>query len=68
MADPGEIWEKIVKADEALKYATDERRAVRTEQALRLLREALAQATAAGNSALEGQARTRLRDLGADDA
>ena len=68
MADPGEIWQKIVKADEALKYATEDKRAVRREQALKLLREALAEAEAAGNAALEDQARTRLRDLEAGDA
>ena len=61
-----EIWESIVKADELLKYATEERSAQRREKAKQLLKEALSQAEAASNDALAEQARTRLRDLDAD--
>jgi hypothetical protein len=61
---PDEIWQLIVKADEALKYATEDKAGRRREQALDRLREALAEAEAIGNEALAGQARTRLRDLG----
>jgi len=61
-----EIWESIVKADELLKYATEERSAQRREKAKQLLKEALLQAEAASNDALAEQARTRLRDLDAD--
>jgi hypothetical protein len=60
---PGEIWERIVKADELLKYATEEKAAVRRGQAAELLRVAEAEAEAIGNTALVEQARTRLRDL-----
>ena len=66
--DPGEIWQTIVKADELLKYATEEKGAVRREQAERLTRQALDQARAARNAALVQQAETRLRDLGVTDA
>ena len=61
-----EIWESIVKADELLKYATEERSAQRREKAKQLLKDALLQAEAASNDALAEQARTRLRDLDAD--
>jgi hypothetical protein len=64
--DPKEIWDTIVKADEKLKYATDRLRDVRRQQATDLLREALAGAETLGNEQLAEQARTRLRDLGAD--
>jgi len=66
--EPSEIWERIVKADEALKYATEDKAQVRRRQAEGLLREALAEARAAGNTALQEQALTRLRDLGVPDA
>ncbi len=66
--EPSEIWERIVKADEALKYATEDKAQVRRRQAEGLLREALAEARAAGNMALQEQALTRLRDLGVPDA
>jgi hypothetical protein len=66
--DPGEIWQTIVKADELLKYATEEKGAVRREQAERLLRQALEEARAVNNDALVQQAETRLRDLGVADA
>lgn len=62
--EPSEIWETIVKADEALKYATEEKADRRRQQAVERLREALTEADAIGNTALADQARTRLRDLG----
>jgi hypothetical protein len=64
--EPNEIWQTIVKADEAIKYATKEKAQARRAQAEALLRRALAEAKAAGNTGLEDQARTRLRDLGVD--
>jgi hypothetical protein len=63
---PNEIWELLVKADELLKYATEQRRAVRAAQATEILTRALAEAEAIGNAPLAEQARTRLRDLGAE--
>jgi hypothetical protein len=66
--EPNEIWERIVKADEALKYATEERAPRRRDQAEGLLREALEEARAISNAQLEQQALTRLHDLGVTDA
>ena len=63
-----EIWQTIVKADEALKYATDDRADRRRRQAVERLREALREAEAAGSAPLAEQARRRLRDLGEADA
>ena len=65
--EPAEIWQTIVKADELLKYATEEKAEVRRDQAVTLLRTALVDAEAAGSAPLAEQARTRLRDLGLDD-
>ncbi|MEX0991607.1 MAG: hypothetical protein WD004_04990 [Actinomycetota bacterium] len=65
--EPGEIWDLIVKADEKVKYATDERAGIRVDQARALLDEALRAAEAIGNDGLADQARTRLQDLAADD-
>jgi hypothetical protein len=65
--EPAKIWELIVKADDLLKYATEDRAAVRREQAAELLRRAASEAEAIGNSALSEQARTRLADLGVPD-
>ena len=62
--EPDEIWRRIVKADEALKYATEEKSGRRRQQAADLLREALREAEAAGNAGLVEQARKRLADLG----
>ena len=64
--EPNEIWELLVKADDLVKYATEERRAARTAQATELVTRALAEAEAIGNAPLAEQARTRLRDLGAE--
>jgi hypothetical protein len=66
--EPDEIWRTIVKADEALKYATEEKADRRRRQAVDHLRTALAEAEAIGNEPLADQARTRLRDLGEEPA
>ena len=63
-----EIWELIVKADEAIKYATEERAETRRQQAEGLLRRALTEARRLGNDNLIEQVRTRLEDLGIRDA
>ena len=62
--EPDEIWQTIVKADEALKYATVDRADRRRRQAVERLREALREAEAIGNDPLAQQARRRLEDLG----
>jgi hypothetical protein len=62
--DPAEIWQTIIKADDLLKYATEDKAALRKGQAAALLREALVAAETAGHEQLAGQARTRLADLG----
>jgi hypothetical protein len=62
--EPDEIWQTIVKADEALKYATADKADRRREQAVERLRTALREAEAIGNDALAKQARTRLHDIG----
>jgi hypothetical protein len=62
--EPDEIWRTIVKADEALKYATDDKADRRRQQAVERLREALGEAESIGNEALADQARRRLADLG----
>lgn len=64
--EPAEIWALIVRADEALKYATEEKSRARRKQAQELLARALAEAEAAGEVALGEQARIRMRDLGVD--
>ena len=61
--DPKEIFELIVKADEALKYATEEKAAARTKQARDLLVRARDEARAIGNDGLVEQAERRLADL-----
>jgi len=58
-----EIFELIVKADEALKYATEEKGAARRKQARDHLEEAKAAAEEIGNQALVDQADQRLADL-----
>jgi hypothetical protein len=61
--EPHEIFQLIVKADEALKYATEERGAARRKQARELLDEARREATVIGNAPLVEQADQRLADL-----
>ena len=65
--EPREIFELIVKADERLKYATDEKGALRREQARGFLVQARDEAQAIGNQALVEQAERRLADLDAID-
>jgi hypothetical protein len=60
-----EIFELIVKADEALKYATEEKGAARRKQAREHLEQAKAAAEEIGNRALVQQADQRLADLAA---
>jgi hypothetical protein len=62
--DPKEIFELIVKADEALKYATEEKAAARSRQARTWLLQARDEAAAIGNDGLVEQAEQRLADLG----
>ena len=61
--DPKEIFELIVKADEALKYATEEKAAARAQQARTWLLQARQEAAAIGNEDLVKQADQRLADL-----
>jgi hypothetical protein len=61
--DPKDIFELIVKADEALKYATEEKGEARRRQARDWLTQARDEATAIGNQPLIEQADRRLRDL-----
>lgn len=61
--DPKEIFELIVKADDALKYATEDKTAARARQARTFLLQARDEATAIGNDALVEQAERRLADL-----
>ena len=63
--EPPEIFALIVKADEKLKYATQDKAGTRAQQARDLLEEALREAEAIDNQPLVEQARTRLGDLDA---
>jgi hypothetical protein len=60
---PNEIFDLIVSADEALKYATEEKTAARTRQARALLTRARDEAERIGNQGLVEQAERRLSDL-----
>ena len=61
--DPKAIFDLIVKADEALKYATPEKVDARTRQARDWLIQARDEATAIHNRALVEQADQRLADI-----
>jgi hypothetical protein len=61
--EPNEIFELIIKADERVKYATDDRGAQRRQQARELLEHAREEAKAIGNQQLVEQAEVRLADL-----
>jgi hypothetical protein len=65
--DTKEIFELIIKADERLKYATDDKAGIRHRQARELLTQARDEARAAGNANLVEQAERRLADLDALD-
>ncbi len=61
--DAREIFELIVKADEALKYATDDKLEARTRQARELLERAAQEARAAEQPRLVELAERRIADL-----
>jgi hypothetical protein len=61
--DEREIFELILKADDALKYATEEKIGARARQAREFLTQARDEARAIGNGALVEQAERRLADL-----
>jgi hypothetical protein len=61
--EPKEIFELIIKADEALKYATADKVAARSKQARDYLDQAVREAKAIGNEGLVEQAERRLADL-----
>lgn len=60
-----EIFELIIKADEALKYATEEKKQARARQARTWLTQARDEARAIGSQSLVDQADQRLADLDA---
>ncbi len=62
--EASEIFEDIRRADEKLKYATDANSDVRRQQAIDILRQALADATSIQNELLADQVKVRLMDLG----
>lgn len=61
--EPSEIFELIIKADEAVKYATEDKVAARARQAREYLTQALQEAQVIGNDSLVEQAERRLADL-----
>lgn len=61
--DAEEIFALIVKADEALKYTTQDKAGARTARARELLMRARDEAREVGNAGLVQQAETRLADL-----
>jgi hypothetical protein len=63
--EPSEIFELIIKADEAVKYATEDKVAARVGQAREYLTQAVREAQAIGNQGLVEQAERRLTDLDA---
>jgi hypothetical protein len=62
--EASEIFESILKADEKLKYATEANSDVRRQQAIDLLRQALADAESIRSEPLADQVKVRLMDLG----
>lgn len=63
--EPREIFELIRRADERLKYATQDRLGARTAQARELLARARDEALAIADQGLVEQAELRLADLDA---
>lgn len=61
--EPREVFELLVRADEALKYATPRHAAARVRQARALVERALREAEALRHAGLVEQARRRLADL-----
>ncbi|MEP7060586.1 MAG: hypothetical protein ABI828_07625 [Actinomycetota bacterium] len=62
--EASEIFERILKADEKLKYSNEANGDQRRQQAIELLRQALADAEAIQNEPLADQVKVRLMDLG----
>ena len=62
--EASEIFEDIRRADEKLKYATDANSDVRRQQAIDILRQALADSASIQNEPLADQVKVRLMDLG----
>jgi hypothetical protein len=61
--DAKEIFDLIIRADEALKYATAEKTEARSRQAKEWLTQARDEAMAIDNQALVDQANQRLSDI-----
>jgi hypothetical protein len=61
--EPSEIFELIIRADDAVKYATEDKIAARARQAREYLSRAIEEAQAIGNQGLADQAQQRLVDL-----
>jgi len=61
--DEREIFELILKADDALKYATEDKIPARARQAREFLTQARDEARGIGNENLVEQAERRLADL-----
>ena len=61
--EPREIFQLILRADDALKYATQEKAAARAGQARDLLLRAREEAHAIGSEGLVAQVDRRLEDL-----
>jgi hypothetical protein len=61
--EPSEIFELIIRADDAVKYATEDKLASRARQAREYLGRAIEEAHAIGNLGLAEQAERRLVDL-----
>jgi len=61
--EAAEIFELIIKADERLKYATEDKAEARAAQARELLERARSEAQKIGNEVLVHQAEQRLADL-----
>jgi hypothetical protein len=61
--EPSEIFDLIVKADDVLKYATEDKVPARIRQARDLLARAKEEAERIGNRPLVEQADRRLADL-----
>jgi hypothetical protein len=61
--DERDIFELILKADDALKYATEDKIPARARQARGFLTQARDEARAIGNENLVEQAERRLADL-----
>lgn len=61
--EPSEIFELIIRADDAVKYATEDKIPARARQAREYLTRAMEEAEAIGNRGLVDQAEQRLVDL-----